>query len=168
MRLRSAARQRLREALASRILNFSHGYLPLTARYRGRLLAAVTNDQPPTNQRRPDILPYSCTALHHDSAIISSITGEPLQLMITIRMARCRLGCTSPWIDRWMRAQRPPVFSAEQGSRSRFLTNSIGGSCRLFRSSTRWRLIAAISSGPNGLLETPQRQPWRRRGREAD
>jgi hypothetical protein len=35
---------------------------------------------------------------------------------------------------------------------SRFLTNSIGGSCRLFRSSSRWRLIAAISSGPQRAI----------------
>jgi hypothetical protein len=31
----------------------------------------------------------------------------------------------------------------------------IGGSCRLFRSSSRWRLIAAISSGAQRALETP-------------
>ena len=35
----------------------------------------------------------------------------------------------------------------EKGCLSRFLTSYIGGPCRLFRSSSRWRLIAAISSG---------------------
>ena len=51
-------------------------------------------------------------------------------------------------VDRWMRAPLLPlVFSNGQTLLSKFLTNFIGGSRWLFRSSSYWTVIAAISSG---------------------
>jgi hypothetical protein len=76
-------------ARIARVENFEFPpWIPPPARYRGRLLAAVPNDQTQT---------FYHLAVQHCTMIALSH-------------------------HRWM-------FSAEQGSRSRFLTNSIGGRC---------------------------------------
>jgi hypothetical protein len=46
----------------------------------------------------------------------------------------------------------PSVFSVGQTLLSKFLTNSIGGSCRLPLSISFWKLIAAISSGQQRVI----------------